>query len=85
MYKASDAWDLQLFLNRSATAVVAFLTNVTIFFADFVVDEAMDNREGNEQDKTPLGAMLNADLKIYSSSEYLLYTGQIKLCEQLKL
>ena len=58
--------------------MATFLTNVTTFFADFSVDEATDSREDNEQDETPQGAMLNMDLKFFSSSEYLLYTGQIK-------
>ena len=44
-------------------AVATFLTKVTIFLADLAVDEAMDNRDGNERDETPLGAILNADLK----------------------
>ena len=63
MDKASDALDVRLFLNGQATAVATFLTGVTIFLADLVVDEAMDNRDGDEQYETPLCAMLNADLK----------------------
>ena len=55
--------------------MATFLTDVTTFFADLAVDEATDNREGDERDETPRGAMLNADWKIYSSSEYLLYLG----------
>ena len=50
-----------------------FLTDMITFFADLVLDEATDNREGDEQDKTPLSAMLNEDLKNYLYSEYVLY------------
>ena len=63
MDKASDALDVWLFLNGRATPVATFLTRVTIFLADLAVDEATDNRDGDEQDETPRGAMLNADLK----------------------
>ena len=43
--------------------MATFLTRVTIFLADLAVDEEMDNRDGDQRDKTPLGAMLSADLK----------------------
>ena len=63
MDKALDALGVRLFLNGWAMAVATFLTKVTIFLADLAVDEAMDNRDGDQRDKTPLGAMLSADLK----------------------
>jgi len=84
MDKASDAWDLRLFLNGRATAMVTFLTDTMIFFADLAPDEATDNIEGDEWDETPRGTMLNADLKFYSYSECLLYVGWTKPQEQLK-
>lgn len=64
--------------------MATFLTDVTIFFADLVPDEATDNIEGDERDETPRGAMLSADLKIYSYSECLLYVRWTKPQEQLK-
>ena len=61
-----------------------FLTDVIIFFEDLVLDEATDNIEGDEQDKTPLGAMLNGDSKITRIQSIVLYVGWIKLWQQLK-
>jgi hypothetical protein len=64
--------------------MVTFLTDMTILFADLALDEATDNIEGDERDETPLGTMLNVDLKNCSHSECLLYVGWIEPQEQLK-